>query len=93
MPFGDGNIINSIASGTSLTALSSVKDIFTTMGTFNSTQLQGWISGSFTTFEITVNNWCYGQILDIDTAGFQILKDLSDPSLYSGCSGNFATCS
>ena len=90
MPFGDGNIINSIATGTSLSALNSVKDIFTTMGSFNNTQLQGWISGNLTTFESTVNSWVYGQVLDVDTTSLQALSNLSNPSLYSGCSAAFA---
>lgn len=93
MSFGDGNIVNSIASGTSLSALNSVKDIFGTMGTFNSTQIQGWITGNFTIFENTVKSWCYGQIVDLNNANLQILKDLADPTLaaYAGCGGSFAT--
>ena len=90
MPFGDGNIINSIATGTSLSALNSVKDIFTTMGSFNNTQLQGWISGNLTTFESTVNSWVYGQVLDVDTTSLQALSNLSNPSLYSGCNAALA---
>lgn len=90
MPFGDGNIVSSIATGTSLNALNSVKDIFSTMGSFNNTQLQSWISGNLTTFENTINSWVYGQVLDVNESNLIALNNLSNPSLYTGCSAAFA---
>jgi len=95
MPFGDGNIIKSIASGNSLDALNNLTSVITTMGSFNNSQIQGWILGNLTTFVNTVSSWCKGQIVDIDpsNSNYNTLVNLANPSYssWSSCNSPFST--
>jgi hypothetical protein len=88
IPGGDGNIINSIASGDSQAALNNLTSVINTMGTFNSTEIQGWISGNLTIFVDTVASWCKGEIPDLDTTNINILVNLATPSSASWTSCN-----
>jgi len=93
MPFSDGNIINSIATGGSLNALNNLTSVISTMGSFNNTQIQAWISGNLTTFVATVSSWCKGQISDLDTTNYNILVNLANPSYssWTSCNAPFST--
>lgn len=92
MPFGDGNIIKSIASGGSLDALNNLTSVISSMGAFNNTQIQGYISGNLTIFVNTVSSWCKGQISDLDSTNYAILENLATPSSgsWTGCT-NFSS--
>ena len=91
MPFGNGSIIGSIASGSAMTALNSLSSVIGTMGNFNAATYKSWISGNMTNFMGTVRAWCRGQVVDLDTTNFNILKNMANPAAFSGCSGTFAT--
>lgn len=93
MPFGDGNIIKSIASGSSFDALNNLTSVISTMGSFNNTQIQGWISGNLTTFVSTVSSWCKGQISDLDSTNYAILERFANPSYssWTNCNSPFSS--
>lgn len=44
-----------------------------------------------TNFMGTVRAWCRGQVVDLDSANFNILRNFANPASFSGCSGTFTT--
>lgn len=91
MPFGDGNIVNSIVTGSAQDAINNLTSIINTMGSFNATSLKASISGNLSTFMATVRTWCKGEVVDLDSTNFAILQNLANPTLWTGCGGNFST--
>jgi len=93
MPNGTGNIINSLASGTSLDSLNNLTSVISTMGSFNNTQIQSWISGNLTTFVNTVSSWCKGQISDLDSTNYNNLLNIANQSSssWTSCNSPFST--
>lgn len=93
MPFGNGRIVDSIASGSAMDALNNLTTVINTMGSFNNTQSQLEITGNLTVFMGTVSTWCKGDVVDLDSTNFAILQNIANPfsSSWTNCNAPFTT--
>ena len=87
MPFGNGRIIDSVASGSAMNSLNNLTSIISTMGSFNNTQLKADLGGNLTTFMNTVGTWCRGEVTDLDSTNYAILQNIANPF-----SADWVTC-
>ena len=72
-------------------ALNNLTSVISTMGSFNATEYKTWVGGNLTTVMNTINTWTKGEVVDLDTTNFDILKTMSQPtdSSWTNCNAAF----
>lgn len=87
MPFGDGNIVNTVA-GSAANGINNLTSVISSLNTFSNATLESYISGNLSALMISANYYANGDISDLDTTNNNILAGFSDPSNTT----NNATC-
>jgi hypothetical protein len=85
MPFGDGNIVNQVA-GNAAAGLNNLTSVISGLGNFSASSNVNNLNSIMTPVFDTISAYSKGQISDLSiTNDFDVLKTISDPSQYSGC--------
>ena len=91
MPFGDGNIVNTVG-GSAKDGLNNLTSVITSLSSFNNTLLEGYISSNLSILVSTTNAYANGDISDLDITNNNILAGFSNPSNTTNsasCNGSF----
>ena len=68
-------------------SLNNLTSVIGTMGSFNVTEYEGWLSGNLTTMMGTIRTWCRGNVVDVDGTNFNTLTSFSVSSNWASCTG------
>lgn len=91
MPFGDGNIINSVA-GSAANGLNNLTSVISGLGSYSADSYVTNLTSSLSSVVTLISAYAKGQISDLSlTSDFSILQKIADPTQYSSCTdSNFA---
>jgi hypothetical protein len=86
MPYGDGNIVNTVA-GSAANGLNNLTSVISSLNTFNNATLETYITNNLSTLATTTNKYANGDISDLDTTNSDILNKFSDPTNTTNSAG------